>query len=147
MPELNLPYNVFGRPVKPVSLALMLTMFLLGIYSILDIGVLGSSQWGDLVGGLAFIVAGLSMLAWIKNSQEFAEYALLGAFFIWGFRFWAIALIHGWGTFSQEGWYLSVMWMILSGGSWLLERSDPNAIVKNRGRSGPGTDRRFGTHC
>lgn len=147
MPELNLPYNVFGRPVKPVSLALMLTMFLLGIYSILDIGVLGSSQWGDLVGGLAFIVAGLSMLAWIKNSQEFAEYALLGAFFIWGFRFWAIALIHGWGTFSQEGWYLSVMWMILSGEVGFLKDRIPMRSLRIGGRSGPGTDRRFGTHC
>jgi hypothetical protein len=133
MPELNLSTSLFGRPIKPVSLVLMMTMLLLGIYSILNIGVLGASQWGDVIGGMAFGVAGLSVIAWWKNSQSMAEYALLSAFFIWGFRFWGIVLVQGWDAFKLEGWYLSIMWVILSGGSWLLERSDPNAIVKNRG--------------
>jgi hypothetical protein len=134
MPELNLPFTLFGRPIKPVSMVLMFTMFLLSIYSLIDVGVLGTSAWGDIIGAMAFSVACLSILAWFENSQRLSEYALLGAFFIWGFRFWGIILVQGWNTFFTEGWYLSFMWVLLAGGSWLLERADPNAIVQNRGK-------------
>ena len=124
MPELNLPITIRGRPIKPVSLVLMNTMIILGCLSIFDAGILGSSRWADILGGLAFIVAGSFMTAWVANSQILAEWALLGAFFVWGFRVWAIMLTNGWATFSSEGIYLSFLWILLAGGSWLLERSD-----------------------
>lgn len=133
MPPLNLAFTVYGRPVKPVSIALMITMIIIGVLAIFDLGVMKNSLWGDVIGAMAFTVVGFFVYAGYKNSQTLAEWALIGAFFIWGFRFWAISIIQGWNTFTTEGWYFAACWMLLSGGSWLLERSDPNAIVKNRG--------------
>lgn len=124
MPKLNLPITIRGRPIKPVSLVLMNTMFLLGILSILDLGVLGRSMWSDVLGALAFGVAGTFMIGWFSNSQLISEWALIGAFFVWGFRFWALILLYGWKAFESEGVYLSFLWLLLAGGSWLLERSD-----------------------
>ena len=124
MPELNLPITIRGRPIKPVSLVLMNTMILLGILSILDLGVLGKSLWSDIIGGMAFCVAGCFMIAWLSNSQTISEWALIGAFFVWGFRFWALILLHGVNSLGSEGVYLSFLWLLLAGGSWLLERSD-----------------------
>jgi hypothetical protein len=114
-------------------MVLFFTMILIAVIAIIDLGVLGDSRWGDVIGSFAMVVAALFILAWVRNSQTLAEWALMGSFFIWGFRFWGIILVQGWHTFQLEGWYLSIMWMILAGGSWLLERSDPNALVKDRG--------------
>jgi len=133
MPVLNLQWTVFGRPVKPVALVLLGTMLLLGITAITDIGVLGNTEWGDVLGGFAFSSAILFIIAWIKGSQTIAEWALLGAFFVWGLRFWAIVFTLGAHALSSEGLYLSFLWMILAGGSWFLERQDPNATVGIRG--------------
>jgi hypothetical protein len=108
-------------------------MFIIGTLAIFDLGVLLDSRWGDVIGGMAFVVALFFIYAWYKNSQTLAEWALIGAFFIWGFRFWAIIILNGWNVVSTEGWYFSACWMLLAGGSWLLERTDPNSIVKNRG--------------
>lgn len=124
MPELNLSITIRGRPIKPVSLVLMNTMILLGILSILDLGVLGKSLWSDIIGGFAFCVAASFMIAWLSNSQKISEWALVGAFFVWGFRFWALTLLHGVNSLGSEGVYLSFLWLLLAGGSWLLERSD-----------------------
>jgi hypothetical protein len=114
-------------------MVLMFTMILIGTVATIDLGVLGDSLWSDVIGSMAFITAIFFIIAWVKNSQTLAEWALLGAFFIWGFRFWGIVFVQGWHTLALEGWYLSLLWMILAGGSWLLERSDPNALVENRG--------------
>lgn len=133
MPKLNLPITIRGRPIKPVSLVLMNTMLLLGIISILDLGVLGRSMWSDVLGALAFGVAGTFMIGWFSNSQLISEWALIGAFFVWGFRFWALILLYGWKAFESEGVYLSLLWLLLAGGSWLLERSDDTVVRSWKG--------------
>lgn len=133
MPKLNLPITIRGRPIKPVSLVLMNTMLLLGIISILDLGVLGRSMWSDVLGALAFGVAGTFMIGWFSNSQLISEWALIGAFFVWGFRFWALILLYGWKAFESEGVYLSLLWLVLAGGSWLLERSDDTVVRSWKG--------------
>lgn len=133
MPELNLPITIRGRPIKPVSFVLMSGMILLGVFSILDLGVLGTSLWSDVVGGMAFFVASSFMIAWLSNSQTISEWALIGAFFVWGFRFWALILIYGWNSFVSEGAYLSLLWLLLAGGSWLLERSDDTVVRSWKG--------------
>lgn len=133
MPELNLPITIRGRPIKPVSFVLMSDMILLGVFSILDLGVLGISIWSDVVGGMAFFVAASFMIAWLSNSQTISEWALIGAFFVWGFRFWALILIYGWNSFVSDGVYLSLLWLLLAGGSWLLERSDDTVVRSWKG--------------
>lgn len=135
MPPLNLPWRIFGRPVKPVAFALGITMLILGAFSIADLGILGASEWSDFLGGAAFAVACVFAGAWWTRSQAAAEWALLGAFFAWGIRLWAILLVQGWHSFSTEGLYLSLAWLILAGGSYLLERADPAADGMVGGRA------------
>lgn len=125
MPPMNLPWRVFNRPIKPVALVLMNTMFILGWIGISNNGALGNSFWADFVAVFSFVVAALFVVGFIKVSQKLAEYALIGAFFVWGVRFWALILVRGTETFGKEAIWLAACWMLLAGGSWLLERSDP----------------------
>lgn len=125
MPPQNLGITVFGRQVKPVAFVLMTTMFIIGAFSIADAGVLGESEWSDVLGGMGFTIGAVFLSAWWTRSQYIAEMALLGAFFVWGLRFWGIIFVQGAHSFRTEGFYLSLCWMLLAGGSWLLERADP----------------------
>lgn len=125
MPPMNLPWAVFNRPIKPVALVLMNTMLILGWIAITDNGVLGESEWADLTGGVALSVAALFIISFVKLSQRGAELALVGAFFVWGVRFWTLILASGPEIFLHESVWLAGCWMLLAGGSWLLERSDP----------------------
>lgn len=124
MPPMNLQWSIFGRPIKPVSLVLMNTMLILGYIAIADNGILGDSEWADVVGMIAFGVAFLFILGFYKFSQTLAEWALLGAFFVWSVRLWAIIITQGWDVLTRESGFLALMWALLAGGSWLLERSD-----------------------
>lgn len=133
MAPLNLPWYVFNRPIKPVAFVLMLTMIFIGVVAFTNIGLLGSTELGDILGGMAFSTAALFIVAWVRASQIVAEWALMASIFVWGFRFWAIILTYGWGSFKTEGLYLSFFWMILAIGSWFLERADPTTSSKIRG--------------
>lgn len=124
MPPMNLNWKVFGRPVKPVAFSLMLTMLIVAWAAIVNVGVLGASVWADALLVLTTGVAALIMVAWVKNSQRLTEWALLAAFFVWGIRFWLVVLVAD-NPISEEGLYLSVCWMIVAGGSYLLEKTDP----------------------
>lgn len=132
MPPMNLPWSVFNRPIKPVALVLMNTMLILGWIGATNNGALGDSAWADVTAAIAFAVAILFALGFIKVSQRLAEYALIGAFFVWGVRFWALILVGGTPTLAREAVWLSACWMLLAGGSWLLERSDPYVHVKKK---------------
>jgi type IV secretory pathway VirB3-like protein len=124
MPPMNLNWKVFGRPVKPVAFSLMLTMLIIAWAAIVNVGVLGASVWADVLLVLTVGVAALTMVAWVRNSQRLTERALLSAFFVWGIRFWLVVLVAD-NPVSTEGLYLSVCWMIVAGGSYLLEKTDP----------------------
>lgn len=133
MAPLNLPWEFLGRPIKPVAFVLMLSMIVITAFAFADLGVLGASVYADFLGGLSLGVGGMFGIAWVIRSQSLSEWALIGAFFVWGIRFWVIILVQAGHGLVTEGWYLSFLWMLLAGGSWLLERSDPDAVVKIRG--------------
>ena len=133
MPPLNLPWTFFGRPIKPVAFVLMVTMMVLGVSAITDRGVLQDSIWADVIGVLALCVSVILFYAWYKKSQTWAEYALLGAFFVWGIRFWGIVFTQGFDALTQEPGCLALLWMLLAGGSWLLERADYIQHSEKRG--------------
>lgn len=125
MPPMNLQWSIFGRPIKPVSLVLMNTMLILGFIALTDKGILGDSEWADVVGLIALGVALLFVLGFYFFSQRMAEWALLGAFFVWSVRLWTIIITQGYDVLTRESGFLALMWALLAGGSWLLERSDP----------------------
>lgn len=131
MPPMNLPFTVFDRPIKPVSLVLMNSMLILGWGGFTENGILGTSLWGDVIGVVAFGTAAISVTAFFKRNQRWAEFALIGAFFVWGVRFWALILLNGLSVFWREAVWLSACWMLLAAGSWLLERSDPHVHISS----------------
>lgn len=129
MPPLNLPFRVFGRPLKPVSLGFAIFMAVLTAYNIADRGVLGSSMWGDVLA----VIAGSSFLllavAWWTNSQIMSEYGLLLACMVFVTRGVFLLLTFGW---TRQDVYFSLAAAIITGGSYFLERYDPNDIRSRR---------------
>jgi len=131
MPPLNLSWTIWGRPVKPVSLALSITMLVLFWSSAVNIGPTGDSPWGDVLGGMAVGTFLLLVLGWVRRSQSTNELGLAAAFYIWGIRVWLDALLDPM-PLRNSGIYMAVCWMIVSGGAYLLERLDPS-IPRGKG--------------
>jgi len=131
MPPLNLKWKIFGRPVKPVSFALTLTMLVIANAGFTDTGVLGDHFLSDFLGGGAVAIALLFVIAWVHTSQRLAETAMLLSCFLWTTRFWLIIFVAG-NPIRSEGLWLSACWAIVAAGSYLLERIDSNAIARSR---------------
>ena len=126
MPPLNLDVTVWGRPVKPVALFLTLSALVVAAINVLDVGILQTSAWGDLVGVVMAGAASLLVVGWVTRSQRIAEVGLIAAFMAWLFRFWIGGLVTGF-QLAHEGVWLSLCWAGIAGGSWALERLDPRA--------------------
>ena len=101
----------------------MLAMGVLTYVALSDQGILGASGWADVLGFVAAISAGLLFFGWVLDNSKLNMSGLMIAFFIWGFRFWAVLLVNGPSVFNRELPYLTLAWMIVTGGAWLLERS------------------------
>jgi len=132
MPPLNLHWRVLGRPVKPVSFGIAFAMLAIFAANVDDLGILDGSQWGDFLGGMAIAVAILFITGWGLNSQHLTEWALIGAFWVFSVRFWLILFIakdHGIG---EPAW-LDLAFMMIAGGSYLLEKLDSLGVTPERG--------------
>ena len=114
-----------GRPVKFVSLALLGAMLTIGIFSIVDLGILDGSEWGDILGCAAFAVSVLFVASWWARSQALTEWALLGAFGVWVWRLLAIVLVNP-HPLATDGLYMSAWWALLAAGAWWRESRDPS---------------------
>lgn len=122
MPPLNLPLMVFGRPVKPVALGLVVICLTLTWSNIVDIGVFGQSRWGDLLGVVCALSVVLFMAGWWGRSQALAEHALLAVSAAMIFRSLGLLFEQG---FMQQSVYLSIGVATIAVGSYVLERLDP----------------------
>jgi len=123
MPPLNLPYEFFGRSVKPLALAAMLAMLVISYINFADIGLFGSDVLGDVLAGFA-LAAGIALLGgWWRNSQTMAEIGLLMASGVW-FARGTLALLMGTGSSASYGWLFSYCWVIALGGAFWLERAE-----------------------
>ncbi len=123
MPPMNLHWKIFGRAVKPVAFALSWSMLVIAWAAYTNSGVLDGSDWADLLGGGAMVTFVVFAIAWWHRSQRIAELGLLLAFFMWTTRFWLVVLVNPGGV-SYEGMFLSLGWMLIAGGSYLLEKTD-----------------------
>ena len=124
MPPMNiLGIKFLGRPIKPVAFALSWSMIIIAWAAFDDVGVLDGSRWADALGVGAIAVSGILVAAWWKNSQQWAEIGLAAAFFLWTTRFLLILLVNN-NPITQEGLWLSLGWVVIAGGSYLLEKDD-----------------------
>lgn len=123
MPPMNLRWTALGRPVKPVAFSLMMTMLILAVVNILNVGILGTHAAGDVLAGLSIAGAALLFTGWFRRSQSVAELGLAAAFFVWSTRFFLGIFISP-DPLITEGIYLSLCWAMVAGGSYLLEKMD-----------------------
>lgn len=129
MPPLNLSIKIFGRPVKPVALGYAIFMLTFTVYNLLDMGVFGHSIWSDLIAVIAGSAFTLLTLAWLINSQMLAEYGLMLSCTVFIIRGTFLGLTLG---FGRQDVYFSLANAIIAGGSYFLERHDPNGIGGKR---------------
>lgn len=122
MPPMDLPVAVFGRPIKPVALGLVIICVTLLWSNLVDVGVFGASRWGDLLGALCGAAAVLFLIGWWGRSQAMAENALLAVSAAMIFRSLGLLFEHG---PIEQSVYLSLGVATIAVGSYILERLDP----------------------
>jgi hypothetical protein len=127
----DLPFMVFGRPLKPLGLALMLSTFTIFYTNvILNSDVAGGSYVGDVVGWVAGFTSLLLLLGWVHKSQRVAEFGLLMATGVWVSRALVVWMTEG---IDYYGLWLSIGWVMAAGGAYALEAwDDRTAQIKKK---------------
>lgn len=123
MSPMNLKWKIWGRPIKPVAFALSLTMLVMFGFNATNNGILDGSPEGDILGGFALGVSVLFTYGWVRNAQTATELALIGALFAWTARFWLTVFLVP-SPWISEGFWFSIAWAVIAGGSYLLEKAD-----------------------
>lgn len=115
--------HLWGRPIKPVALAIAGSLLTVAWWNLVDSDVFTGAQSGDIVGGAALVGAAALLAAWAFRNQRMAEWGLLIASGVWIARSFAVYFTVGAG---QIGVALSVWWALVCAGSYLLESMDPD---------------------
>jgi hypothetical protein len=118
-------YTFLGRPIKPLALALAMSMATIFWFNIVEsTGILVSTMAGDIVGYSAGASAVVLLAGWWGRSQMLAETGLLIGSGVWVARTALIALLDQWATYS---FFFSLAWCVVSVGAYLLEAFDPSS--------------------
>ena len=127
MPLLDMTIKVFGRPVKPVALGLLIICLTIVWTEAAMLGAFIGSWWRIPLAVLASCAVGTFAWGCVARSQQVAEFALLTAAATMIFRSTGLFLVFGPG--EQRAW-LSFGVGVIAVGSYILERAD------NSGRTG-----------
>jgi hypothetical protein len=103
---------LFKRLVRPAELGLVMAMGVLGYAGFSDTGILDGSEWSDAIGFFGVSVGVLLLYGMITENRDARKVALLAAFFIWLWRFFAVLFI---AKSYSEGLWLSLAWAIVAG--------------------------------
>ena len=122
MPPLNLPVYFLGRPVKPVSLGLAITMLALMVINIFHAGLFIDSFWSVVIATVSGMSVVLFFYGWVRTSHIADEWGMMLSTAVLITR--AAALFFTFGL-SQIDLYLSIGLAFISAGSYALERTDP----------------------
>lgn len=115
-------WRVFGRPIKPLALGLLITMLSFAGIAYNRDGVLGNTIWAQTVAVVAAATAGVLLSGWLARSQKLAEVGLLMSFFVWFSALLVFALtVHP----SWEHYAWSTAFAVMAAGSYFLEINDP----------------------
>lgn len=123
MSRLDLPLKVYGRPLKPLALSVMLSMVVIAVINVLDVGLAADHLWGDFIGLLAAVSAAAMAGGWFARSQSMAEVGMLIAAGVWMVR-GVFALLYNGSVPIGYGWAFSFCWALAAGGAYMLERVD-----------------------
>ena len=123
MTSTELPWQVWGRKVRPYALAVSLASLIVA-WAILvrhdDAGSHLESEPGVLVGWAALAACLLLWHGWWAQSDRTMRAGLLITAGVFAARAAIVFMEGGAGTIAA---LLSVVWCVASGGAWLLERS------------------------
>ena len=117
----ELPWEIYGRRIRPFSFALMCVTIVVGI-QYLGLHKGPGSDTADIIEGvMAFSASSLLILGWLHKNDDIHDWGLLLAAGVWGGRAALYALEQGGGALSI---YFSVGWFMAAMGAYLLERYD-----------------------
>jgi len=119
------------RPYRFITLAILLSTFTIFLSNaILDTGVLLHTKQGQFIGWVAGVASFLLMfgLASNKRFDRLLHYGLLAAGFAWITRTAFVGLSNGIDDFT---FWLSLAWVIVIVGTYLLETYDPRKRVSD----------------
>ena len=123
MASTELPWQVWGRKIRPYALAVSLASAVVA-WAILvrrdDAGSYLEEGFGVIVGWAALAAALLLWWGWWRQSDRTMRAGLLITAGVFAARAAIVFLEGGTGTIAA---LLSVAWCVASGGAWLLERS------------------------
>ena len=123
MTSTELPWQVWGRKIRPYALAVSLASAVVA-WAILvrhdDAGSHLESEPGVLVGWAALAACLLLWHGWWAQSDRTMRAGLLITAGVFAARAAIVFMEGGAGTIAA---LLSVVWCVASGGAWLLERS------------------------
>lgn len=132
MSDTELPWKFLGRKVRPYAFAVTFVCIVLTVALLVtgdDVGnVLDNDEnvagHFNLVGytiGVTAMLAGIFLIAgWWLRSDRFMRWGLLVSAFMFATR--AAFLFMDLGWHHVPGW-ISLGWVLASGGAWLLERT------------------------
>lgn len=110
----------FGRPLKPFGIASCIAMLTIFSINIVDVGSLGDTLYGDLVGVGAFIAFVLLCLGWVLRKPSLYVYGLIFSAGVGMARSWLIVFLNGVGI-ENYGAILSFAWVIATVGAYMCE--------------------------
>lgn len=112
-------YTFLDRPIKPLALAIAMSMATLFWYNIvLNTGIFHAGILGDLIGALAGSSCVLLFAGWWLRSTKVEQLGLLLAVGVWVTRTFFIGFIEGFGNI--EVW-LSACWSFAVASTYYLE--------------------------
>ncbi len=132
MSDTNLPWLLLGRKIRPYALAVVFVCVILSVALLItgdDIGrILDNDEnvagqfnlIGYSIGALALTATILLIAGWWSRSEKLFQWGLLISAAMFATRAAFLFMDLGWR--HVPGW-VSVGWVIASGGAWLLERT------------------------
>jgi hypothetical protein len=122
MTDNNLPWLIFGRKMRPFSLALSLSTGVIGYATLNGVatGVGLDGTQGRVVGVAALLCVGMLVYGWWARSDKAMNNGLLVCAGVWASAGTFLALDIG--TFAVST-MMAICWAVAAGGAWLLEVS------------------------
>lgn len=116
----DLPFRVFGRPLKPVALGLTLTMIIIAQSNLRGVDRGTDYPLSTILGVLAVVSAITLAVGWFWDRQTIAEVGLLLTVGVYTTRAAFIQFSTPW---DQAIWF-SLATVVIAGGAYMLEASD-----------------------
>ena len=119
MSRADLPNRLWGRPVKPLALGLIICLTAIVLNAFITTGI-SAGDYNHPLAVVAFVTLVLMVWSWVRKSQHLFEWSLLLSAGVFSARAVAVAIESGQHTLSMLPFGVAVF----AGGSYVLERAD-----------------------